>query len=68
MVSSIMVFDTLPVLVLIAGAFGLIGPRNERTKWRLVALGILGISIVIAIWFGIAIYTDPIARLLGIKS
>lgn len=53
-------------MALIAGVIGFfIGRPEERKKWKIIAVGMLVLSIVIAMIVGTKMFTDPIVRLFG---
>lgn len=63
-ISSILVFDTIPLLAMLAGAMCFVGDKSERLKWRIVGAAMLAASLIIGMIFGFSIFTDPIVKLL----
>jgi presenilin-like A22 family membrane protease len=57
------VFDTIPLLAVIAGLITIVGQKNEQTKWRIIGLAMLSISLVVGAIFGFSIYTYPVVGL-----
>ena len=64
-ISSVLVFDTLPLLAIAAGVLGFVGRDKERLKFRIIGAAMIGATIVVGMIFGWQIFTVPIIELIN---
>jgi hypothetical protein len=59
-ISSILVFDTIPILGFTAIILSLVGRQHEKLKFRIVGCAMIGVSVIVGLIFGPSIYIDPL--------
>lgn len=59
-ISSILVFDTIPILGFTAVILSVVGHKHEKLKFRIVGCAMIGVSVIVGLIFGPSIYIDPL--------